>query len=416
MDEAPALPPMQAAQAQTTDSQPHQEAEPQIKQDIRHLSETIGPRGSTTEEEAKAAHYVAVRLEALGLGPQRQEFFGAASAYAPYALATFMALLSLFLFWQAIAIVTIFAIVLTAVTLAALWRELSFKDNVLRWVLYKDPSQNVIAKIAKRGDEARDDIVITTHLDTHRTPIIFSSLAWLKLFQWLLPEWRVSFAVLLAMFVIELFTGFAALRWMALVPGAVLLVIFALMLQADATPFTKGANDNASGVAVGLALASRLAQSPLCHHNVTLVFTGCEETGCYGADAFFRQHKAALRNPIHITIDQVGGAGTDPCILRSAQFLQTAHSDPALLKLADEVMAAHPELNAHSRSARGAYSELNIGMLHGVRAIGLFGIARDGAVPHWHQPTDTIETVEVDATTRATELAWHFLQVVDKQA
>jgi Peptidase family M28 len=385
-----------------------------LHQDMEFLSETIGPRGSATEDEAKAAHYVVERLSSLGLMPQRQDFKGAASAYAPYALATFMGLLSLFLFWQQQFMLTVFAIVFTALALAALLSELLFKDNVLRWVLYKDDSQNVFAEIKARSEESKAKIIITTHLDSHRTPLIFSSPGWLRFFQRMLPLGVGSLAALLGLFLIGLVTGLETLRWVALVPGGFVLVIFALMLQADTTDFTKGATDNASGVAVGLELASRLAQSPLTQHDVTLVFTGCEETGCYGADAFLRANKAALGNAIHFVIDQVGGKGTDPCILRSEQFLRPAHSDPALLKLADDLISAHPELNAHSRSARGAYSELSIGALHGLRPLGLFGVARDGSTPHWHQPTDTLANVDDDATARATELAWLLLQAVDQ--
>ena len=387
--------------------------ETSIEQDIRQLSETIGPRGSATEGEAKAGHFVAERLSSFGLTPQRQEFKGAASAYAPYALALFMALLSLFLFWQQQFMLIVFAIVFTTVAIVALWYELSFEDNVLRWVLYKDASANVFAEIKAQSEESKAKIVITTHLDSHRTPLVFSSAGWLSVFQRLVPVGMGALVLLFGLFLIGLLTGFEALRWVALLPGTVVLFVFALMLQADTTDFTKGANDNASGVAVGLELASRLAQSPLAKHDVTLVFTGCEETGCYGADAFLRAHKHTLGNAIHLVVDQVGGKGCDPCIIRSAQFLQVTPSDPALLTLADAVIAAHPELKAHSRSVRAAYSELNIGALHGLRTIGLFGVVRDGLTPHWHQPTDTIENVDVGATARAAELAWRFLQAVD---
>ena len=325
-----------------------------------------------------------------------------------------MALLSLFLFWQQQFMLTVFAIVFTGVALAALLFELSFKDNVLRWVLYKDESQNVFAEIKAQSEAPKAKIIITTHLDSHRIPLIFSSPGWLRFFQRMLPLGVGSLVALLGLFLIGLATGLDAVRWLALLPGGFALVIFALMLQADQTDYTQGANDNASGVAVGLELASRLAQSPLAQHDVTLVFTGCEETGCYGADAFLRAHKATLDNAIHFVIDQVGGQGTDPCIIRSTQFLQPAPSDPGLLALADALIAKNPELKAHSRSARGAYSEMNIGALHGLRTIGLFGVARDGTTPHWHQPSDTLANVDIDATARAAELAWHFLQAIDR--
>lgn len=48
---------------------------------------------------------------------------------------------------------------------------------------------------------------------------------------------------------------------------------------ADATPFSPGANDNASGVAVVLELARRLARDRLRQTEVWLAFTDGEEVG-----------------------------------------------------------------------------------------------------------------------------------------
>jgi acetylornithine deacetylase/succinyl-diaminopimelate desuccinylase-like protein len=190
---------------------------------------------------------------------------------------------------------------------------------------------------------------------------------------------------------------------------------FVLAVQADTTPFTHGSNDNASGVAVGLELASRLAQSPLNNHDVTLAFTGCGETGGYGADAFLREKGATLSNAIHLVIAHVGGKDAALCFIRSEQLWRPAPSNLGLLNIADNIIATHPELNAHTRSVQGAASELSIGAKHGLRTIGLFGLTQDGAVPHQHQPTDTTENVDVDAAVQAAELAWRFLQVVDEK-
>ena len=67
-----------------------------------------------------------------------------------------------------------------------------------------------------------------------------------------------------------------------------------MCLHADFTPFSPGANDNASGVAVALALAKELSKKPLSHTEVHLAITGCEEVGAYGMAAFLEQHAAQL--------------------------------------------------------------------------------------------------------------------------
>lgn len=51
----------------------------------------------------------------------------------------------------------------------------------------------------------------------------------------------------------------------------------ALCIEADRTPFTAGANDNASAVGLVLTLAEALVKQPLQHTRVWLACTGCEE-------------------------------------------------------------------------------------------------------------------------------------------
>ena len=50
-----------------------------------------------------------------------------------------------------------------------------------------------------------------------------------------------------------------------------------------------GANDNASGVAAVATLATELQAEPLTPTRVICLFTGCEEAGVLGADAFVRE-------------------------------------------------------------------------------------------------------------------------------
>ncbi len=401
---------------------------------IRALSEVIGPRGSATAEEAKAADYVVEQLANLGLSPERQTFLSATSAYRPYALATGMALLSVFLFWQPQPVGAAAAALITAVALASLLLEMQFRPNLLRWLLPIEQSQNVSAVIPCRqprlqtaSDEdapmgaiaPRADcpatVVITAHLDTHRTPLLFRAPFWLRVFGWLMPAGLGSMVALLALFVIGIFIPASALRLIALAPGLVAFVLFALMIQADLTPYTKGANDNASGVAAALWLAERLTASPLQHTQVYLVFTGCEEVGGYGADAWFSANRPALNGAFHITLDQIAGAGAQPVVVRAERFLIPAHSDPGLLALAEQIIREHPEWNARLVSLNAGYGELSMGVKHGLRAIAFGAIAPDGASPRWHQPSDTLAAIDEATLARVQEMVWALLREIDRQ-
>ena len=55
---------------------------------------------------------------------------------------------------------------------------------------------------------------------------------------------------------------------------------------AERTPFTAGANDNASAVGLVLTLAEAPVSPPLAHTRVWQACTGCEEVQHYGADPF----------------------------------------------------------------------------------------------------------------------------------
>ncbi len=401
---------------------------------IRALSEDIGPRGSATAEEAKAADYVTEQLATLGLSPERQTFLGAISAYRPYALAAALALLSLFLFWQPQPVGAAAAALITAVALVSLLLEMQFRPNLLRWVLPIEQSQNVRAVIPCRApalQTASDEdvpmgavapradcpatVVITAHLDTHRTPLLFRSPFWLMVFRGLMPAGLAAMAVMLALFVIGIFVPAQVLRLIALAPGLVLLAVLALMIQADLTPYTKGANDNASGVAATLWLAERLTHAPLQHTQVHLVFTGCEEVGCYGADAYFSANRAGLQNAVHIVIDQIAAAGTLPVVVRSERFLRAAHSDHGLLALADKLIEAHPEWRARAITLNAGYGELSVGVKHGLRVIAFGAITPDGSSPHWHQRSDAIDAIDEATLARVQEMVWALLQEIDRR-
>jgi hypothetical protein len=386
---------------------------------IRHLSEIIGPRGSTTELEAKAADYVAEQLTAMQLNPQKQNFLSAESAYAPYALFAAMTLLSLFLFWQPQPVGAAAATILTVTALVSVILELLFRTNPLRWLLPLDDSQNVFARIPRAGATAEaaaspaHTVFITAHVDTHRTPLVFSSPEWLKVFNVLMPAALVSAGVMAVLFLIGVFTPAAILRQVALVPGAVMLAILILMIQADRTDFSPGAEDNASGVAVTLGLAERLVQAPLKNTDVVVVFTGCEEVGCYGADAFFKTYADQTRGAALMVIDQVGAAGAKPRVVESQRFLEEAPSDPHLLAIARDVLAAHPELQASFTRLSTTYGELIVGVMDGLRCIALGAQRDDGSSQHWHKKTDTLDHVDLDLMGHEEELAWYLLQAID---
>ena len=379
---------------------------------VRHLVEKIGARGSTTAEEKEAATYVHRQLESLGLRPVMEAFRSARSAWLPAALFWSIVLGSGFLFLGAGRIGTIAALILLVTGLGSILLELSFRPNLLRWLLPKGRSQNVWARIDAKA-EARNRVVLVAHLDTHRTPLAFSSDRWVRIFERLVPIGMAFAVLLIAILALGIVLPLPWLRYLSIIPMLVALGMLILMLQADFTSFAPGANDNASGVGVVLSLAEQLAMKPLEHTAVWVVATGCEEVGCYGADDFIRRHKNELESAAWITVDTVGSKRGVPVYLSQETFLSTAKSDPGLLELVRDISARRPELAAHEIRMKGAYTEAAIGAKHSLRILTFESHRANGTLSDWHRPTDTIENISVECMQATELLLTEFLRELD---
>ncbi len=381
---------------------------------IRHLAVNIGPRGSTTSKEAEGASYAAQALQNIGLQPVTETFVSARSAWYPYVLFSGLLLISelFFLFcgrWGAIT-----ALVLSLIGFVSVLVELTFRPNPLRWILPKAKSQNIWARLPSR-DQSRQHVVLLGHLDTHRTPLVFSSDRWVRFFGRLVPLGLVSCVLVIALFSIGIASTMLLWKILSLPLTLVGLVLFVLTLQAGFSPYTAGANDNATGAGVVLSLAERLKKEPLANTTVWALLSGCEEVACYGADAFAKSHRDELGTPAWISLDSVGGMGAGPAYLKRETFLLTTKSDPDLLSLADDIAARHPELGAYSHIFKGAYTEGVIGAKYGFRVLTLVGHRRDGVLPEWHRPTDVFENVDPDTVKRTEDFVWTLLKEIDQE-
>lgn len=382
---------------------------------IRYLAETIGPRGSTTPKESEAAGYAAQALQEAGLESVTELFTSARSAWYPYVLFSGLVLVGELLFWTGERWGVIAALALALLAVVSVLLELAFRPNPLRWLLPKGQSQNVWVRLRPEG-EAREQVVLLGHLDTHRTPLIFSTDRWVKLFGSLVPIGLASTVALIALFTAETIAPGGLWRPLSLPFALVVLYLFLLTFQADFSPYTAGANDNATGAGVVLSLAERLKEEPLSHTAVWAVLSGCEEVGCYGADAFAQAHRNELGDAAWIAVDGVGGAGASPAYLTRETFLLATRSDPGLLALADGVTARCPELDAYAHTFSGAYTEGAIGGKHGFRVLTLISHRRDGVLPEWHRPTDVVENLDPGVVERTETFVWELLREMDRRA
>jgi hypothetical protein len=414
---------------------------------IRYLSVEIGGRGSCTPNERRAAEYAAAQMGQIGVGQVRVEpFRGAPSSYRPYAAAFAAALLGTAAAWLGAPRGFAAAALLNALGAWAMLAETDLASNWTRLILPTAGSCNAVGVMPPGGlprggplpagllQDGPDDrphgevvhkVVLCAHIDSHRTPVFYSSPVWNRLFTPLIGGAWLSMvlAALVYAWGSASAWGSAAIpqavaeggwvRWAGLAASALPLFALLLCLHADATPYSPGANDNASGVGVLLGAAQRLIAQPLQQTEVWLAFTGCEEVGGYGMRAFLEAHAGELGSEaVYLIADQVG-IGRLTVINREGLVIKR-QAHPRALELGRQVIARRPDLGA-AEGAGLAYTDALLATKGGGIAISLVANPPPGSgeTSRWHQMTDTPGHIDRQALGAAHAFIWELLQVVD---
>lgn len=377
---------------------------------VQMLAETIGPRGSTRQGEREGSDYCCQTLVDLGFNPEVEPFSSARSIYHPHLLSAIFMLISFGIYSLGGRTAAQVAFTLSLVVVISEWLELSLRDNLLRRLIPRGFSQNVVATVLPKG-EVRRDVVLIGHVDSHRTPIFFRSDRWLQAYRVF-----VAIAFPLSMVQIVLY-GLGAIFqwpwiWPATIPAAVAAIIQALIcVQADSTPFSAGANDNATGAGLVLTMAQHLLSEPLVHTRVWLACTGCEEVQHYGAADFFRRHTPKLIDPAAVVFESLGCAG--PAWLTREGIVVPFRASQELVVLAQRVAGEHPEYGAYPVQISGGNTEMADALLAGVPAITIGGADPQGGVPYWHQVEDTFDKMDPEVMARAYAFTCAFLRSLD---
>jgi len=379
---------------------------------VRVLAQEIGPRGSTTEAERQGSEYCQRVLIDLGIQPQIETFQSARSIYQPHLLAMMIILAAFAIYPWAGRTTAVIATLLTVVAIVSQLLELSFRDNLLRRLVPKGSSQNVVATIPAAGEWGKD-LVLIGHVDSHRTPLIFKSASWITAFKTFIS---ISFFLILAQAIL-FFLGTIfqwAWIWPATFPTAVVAVLWIInSFQADSTPFSAGANDNATGAGLVLTLAEEFQFKPLQNTRIWLVCTGCEEVQHYGAADFFKRHQDDLRQPSVVVFESLGCAG--PAWLTKEGILVPFKADSNLVTLAEKVAQDNPTLGAYPAEVSGGNTEMADALLAGWPAITIGGIGPNGELPYWHQVGDTFDKMDPEVMDRAYAFVWSYIQELDQQ-
>jgi hypothetical protein len=379
---------------------------------IRVLAETIGPRGSTQEGERQGHEYCRETLSGLGLEARWETFRSAKSVFHPFLIVSVIMLLAFVLYPLAgRASAAAAALIALATFISALF-ELSLRDNPLRRMVPKGNSQNVFTVIPPSG-ENRQDLVLISHVDSQYTPLIFCSLRWLAVYRIFATSALISFGGMVLIYLVGIFT-----QWSWIWPASGIAAVFAVLLlalcvQAVSTPFTHGANDNATAVGLLLTLAEHFRQMPLKNTRLWLVCTGSEEALHDGAIDFFRRHKRELLQPKALVFESLGCAG--PSWSVGEGIVLPILPAPRLVSLAEKVAEAHPDLEGYPSRMSGGVTEMSDAIRAGVPAMTLTGLTRKNVLPYWHQTADTVDKINLEVLGRNYSFTWHYIQALDEQ-
>ena len=379
---------------------------------IHALAVDIGPRGPTRPGERQGALYAQAQFEKMGLKPVFETFLSARSIFHPHLLGSCLILLAFALFPLGGWITALLAALLSIFVVVCELLELSFQNNPFRKIVPKGESQNVFAVIPPAGEHRRD-LVLVGHLDSQRTPIIFSTLRWVKIYD---RFTKVVFASLILQIIVYCAAIFfpIAWAWYATFPTAVCAILLAAMcLQAEATPFTAGANDNASAVGMVLSLAEEFTTQPLQHTRVLVVCTGCEEVQHYGMIDFYKRHQKDLKKPTALVFEMLGCAG--PAWLTKEGIIVPFKADQRLVQMAERLAAEHPEWDAYPAKASGGNTEMADALRCKIPAITITGLTRDGVSPYWHQLADTFDKMNPEVMEKSWNMTRAMIDCIDNE-
>lgn len=387
---------------------------PQIKKwlsHIRTLAVDIGPRGSTTPEERQAAEYAKDQFKQIGLTPVWQDFQSARSIFLPHIIGSFFMIFAFILYPLGGKVSAVIAAIISILVIVSELQELGFQNNLIRMLVPKGSSQNVHA-VVPPSVEHTQDIILVGHLDTQRTPLFFRTPKFVKIYDKFTTIIFVTYLIQTILYSLSVFLSWSWV-WYASIPTAMCAVLMiSFFIEAEYSPFTAGANDNASAAGMVLTIAEELNKNPLKHTRVFAVCTGCEETQHYGMIAWYQQNLKMLKNPKAIVFELLGVAG--PGYLTQEGIIVPFKADQNLIKMVETISREYPELGAYPVKISGGNSEMADALRNKIPAISLFGLKKDGEAPYWHQLEDTYNKMNPQVMENVWSLTMAMLQKIDQ--
>ncbi len=379
---------------------------------MRVLCKELPRRVPSGLGERRAAEYVADALRRLGVKDVTlHPYKGIATLGLPATIAALIGVFGFLVGWLGGGIGMWLGgalLLLSAYTIRNLLRTV---PPFFQGLIARRDGRNVIAVLPAR-QPARKRIFLLAHLDANKQRFTFPPSN-----QALMKPMETASVVFLALaglsFWLERLFGWP-LFWFQAASLAVLLIVLIGLLADEFQPTVEGANDNASAIVVALALAERLQREPLEQSEVTLLFTGCEETGHQGLQAYLDEYRPPRENTYWIDLELVGAGRLCFAVKHGISYLTEYEPGKEILQLAQETAEAHPDLNVTGRPML-ILEEVSTLRNYGYEALCLMGYNEQGYLPNWHRLSDTMENIEPEMLERTAAFAWELLKTIDRK-
>ena len=385
--------------------------------DIRELCSFTG-RVAGTDAERRAANRFAERLRDQGREADVEPIYvhpQAPIVWAAHCLIAFAGSLV-----ASIEPAVGFALVLFAAT--SLYLDLNGRIYLLRSLFFRRASQNVVSPGTNPDAPAR--LIVAAHLDTGRGGSIFDERNRRRIDRvsrtlGIAPPRLVFWAIAL---LLPLLGARMAGVDSGLIPAfqlpstLLLLVTIFLLVDVQLSNPSPGANDNASGVAVALAVARELDRRPPKHLDVWIALTGAQEAGAEGMRALVRSRKELEpATTFVIALDAVGRG--DVRFVTAEGPAISYPMDRRLTELAGAIAEADREGAGAYRAAairRASSSDAFAAAVRGWRAIAITCLEPGASLPPGHHTgADAPDAVDSAALERTREFTMELAGALD---
>ncbi|MCX7030862.1 MAG: M28 family peptidase [Spirochaetes bacterium] len=370
---------------------------------VRELAR-LPHRGATTPQAAEAANLLERRLKGMGASVRRHTFL------TPR---TYIPVLGWFLAGLVVGLLLgpAFRWIGLAITAASAVTGLLFLD--WRWtpLMLLPPlgrAENLVARHpSAAGGGAPRTLILMAHYDSAPVSLLYLPSMVKSFRQSLFVSLGVIVLTVIVSALMALQVGPVWVRWLRW-PLCAYFAVQGVLASLDFFRFgyTNGAADNATGVGVALATASRLWNDPPPGWQVEVLLTSAEEASLVGSIAYVRAHGKELDTSRTFVVNFDGLGAGDVRIVHSTGFITASTYDNPL------VHAAMETARRDSRFASVTPVDWHVGdfdsvsfLRRGYACLSLSAVTKEGVMPHLHRPDDVLANVDSQVPALAVDFA-----------